>query len=94
MGILKARGIQIIAPVGLEKMIPSCIAAEKLMGINRTGIRLGFKTGYMVVTNPTLITEIESLKILFGVEAVQVASGGVGGMEGSVVLAFEYEDEK
>lgn len=94
LGILKARGIQIIAPVGLEKMIPSCIAAEKRMGINRTGIRLGFKTGYMVVTNPTLITEIESLKILFGVEAVQVAAGGVGGMEGSVVLAFEYEDEK
>lgn len=94
LGILKARGIQIITPVGLEKMIPSCSAAEKLMGINRTGVRLGFKTGYVVLTNPTLITEIESLKILFGVEAVQVAAGGVGGMEGSVVLAYEYEDEE
>jgi hypothetical protein len=94
MGILKAKGIEIICPVGLEKMIPSCELAEKHMGITRTGPRLGFKLGYISVSNATLVTEIESIQILFGLNALQIAAGGVQGMEGSVVLAVESDDEE
>jgi hypothetical protein len=93
IGILAARGIQIINPVGLEKMIPSCVQAQKVMGENYPGYSLGLKTGYICLSNTTVITEIESLKILMDVDAVQVAAGGVGGMEGSVVLAAECESE-
>jgi hypothetical protein len=94
LGILKAQGIPMITPVGREKLIPSCREAEKLMGRCRIGHRFGLKAGYMVVSNSTVITEIESIKILTGLDAVQVAGGGVGGMEGAVMLAAEYENEE
>lgn len=94
IGILRARGIELIIPVGLEKMIPSCTTAQKGLGIENTGLRLGLPVGYMVLDNITLITEIESLKILYDVEAAMIAGGGVGGMEGSVVLAAECTSEE
>ncbi len=94
IGVLKARGNEIICPVGLEKMIPSCQRAEKLLGLHRVQHSMGYKTGYIVVSNTTLVTEIEALKLLFDVDAFLVAAGGVGGMEGSTVLAVEYEQEE
>ncbi len=94
IGILKARGIKIIVPSGLEKMIPSCQAAEKVMGIGATAQCIGMKTGYICLSNTTIITEIESLKILLDIDAVPVAAGGVGGMEGSVLLAASYKNDE
>lgn len=93
IGILRSRGITPIIPVGLEKMIPSCYQAEKVMGIFKDEYNLGIKVGYMALSNTQVITEIEALKILCGIDAVQVASGGVGGMEGSVFLAADCESE-
>lgn len=94
IGILKARGIQIIIPVGLEKIIPSCQAAEKVMGIEKTSHLIGMRTGYLCLSGATIITEIESFKILLDIDAIQVAAGGVGGMEGSVVLAAQYRNDE
>lgn len=93
IGIIKSRGIKLICPVGLEKLIPSCIEAEKSLGIYKTPLRLGMQIGFMAVTNAAVMTEIQSLKLLFGVDAVHVASGGVAGMEGSVVLSAECNSE-
>ncbi|NLB52848.1 MAG: hypothetical protein GX808_07905 [Syntrophomonadaceae bacterium] len=93
IGALRARGIIPIFPVGLEKMIPSCKQAEKVMGIYKDEYNLGIKVGFIALSNTQLITEIEALKILFGIDAIQVAAGGVGGMEGSVVLAADCESE-
>ena len=93
IGILRARGITPIIPVGLEKMIPSCKQAEKVMGIFKNEFNLGIKVGYMALSNTRVITEIEALKILLGVDAVQAAAGGVGGMEGSVFLAADCGSE-
>lgn len=76
-----------VAPVGLEKMIPSVIEAGRtLPGIHKSRYSLGHGVGYMIITNALVITEIEALKLLSGTEAVQLASGGVGGSEGAVVL--------
>ncbi len=94
IGTIKSRGIKLICPVGLEKLIPSCLEAEKHMGIYKTPQRLGMQIGYMTVTNSTVVTEIESLKLLYGIEATHIASGGVAGMEGAVVLAAQCDDEK
>ena len=94
IGIIKSRGIDLICPVGLEKLVSSCIEAEKNMGIYKTPMRLGMQIGYMAVSNSTVITEIESLNILYGIKATHIASGGVTGMEGSVVLAAECSDEE
>jgi len=93
IGILKARGIEIISPVGLEKLIPSCRQAEKNLGMYKTDPRLGLRLGYMVLANTTVITELESIKTLFGLDSVQIGAGGVAGMEGAVILAAESEDE-
>ncbi len=47
----------------------------------------------MPVVSARVVTEIQALEILSGVHAVHVASGGVGGSEGSVVIALEGSDE-
>ncbi len=94
IGILRSRGITPIIPVGLEKMIPSCREAEKVMGIFKDEYNLGIKVGFMALSNTYAITEIEALKILFDIKAVPVAAGGVGGMEGSVMLAADCESEE
>jgi hypothetical protein len=45
------------------------------------------------VVNATVVTEIQALHILAGVEATHVASGGIGGCEGAVALVAEGTDE-
>jgi hypothetical protein len=45
------------------------------------------------VVGAQVVTEAEALWELYGVDAVHVASGGVGGSEGSVVLALEGPKE-
>ena len=92
-GIIKALGIPIICPVGLEKLIPSCTEAAKGMGILNIGPHLGMRLGYLVLEGAQVVTEIESIEILYGLKAVAIAGGGMGGMEGSVMLAIESEDE-
>lgn len=94
LGIIKARGVEMIVPVGLEKLIPSCLAGETRMGMHKTSLRLGLNLGYMVVSGATIISEVESIKVLFEAEAVPVAAGGVGGMEGAIVLAVSCPDEE
>jgi hypothetical protein len=94
IGIIKARGITWVAPMGLEKLIPNCIEAEKwMLSAAPHNLRLGYRSGYITVANTQVITEIDSLRILSGAAAVQVAAGGVGGMEGATVLAVECQDE-
>ena len=45
------------------------------------------------LTGAKVVTEITALNILAGVEAVHVASGGVSGSEGAVVLVAEGSKE-
>jgi len=92
-GTLVARGCHFIVPVGLEKMVPSVIEASRKGGILRLKYAMGLKVGLMLVVNATVVTEIQALRILAGVEATHVASGGIGGCEGAVTLAVEGTDE-
>jgi len=94
IGVIKARGIEMIVPVGLEKLIPSCLAGETRMGHHKNYLRLGLNLGYMVVTGANIVNEVESMKILFDADAVPVAAGGVGGMEGSIVLAVDCDNNE
>jgi hypothetical protein len=48
----------------------------------------------MPLVTATVITEVQALEVLAGVEATHVASGGIGGSEGSVVLVVEGADEQ
>lgn len=92
--IVMPRGGQLIMPVGLEKMIPSIIEAAEHSSIYRFKYSTGLPAKLMPVPTGKVITEIQALAILAGVRAYHLASGGVGGSEGAVVLAIEGDDER
>ncbi len=89
---LKAKGVETIYPVGLEKLIPSVTDAARLGGVMKLGKSIGAVVGMACVCDGRVFTEIEAIESLFGIEAVHFASGGWGGAEGSVTLIIEGED--
>ena len=91
IGIIMARGIRLIVPVGLEKLIPSVEAAVPKCGQRTFDYCQGLKVGLMPLSGAKVITEIQALKILAGVESTHVASGGCSGSEGTVTLVAEGE---
>lgn len=94
IGILQARGSHIIVPVGLEKLIPSVVDASTKCGKGRINFSTGDTVGLMPLVSAKVITEIQAIDLLFGnagVKTTHVASGGVAGSEGSVVLLLEGE---
>jgi hypothetical protein len=82
IGTLVARRIRLLIPVGLEKSIPTDIveASRCLEAEGGQGPSLWPMHG-------DIFTEIEALRVLFGVEAMPIAAGGVAGAEGAVWLA-------
>lgn len=91
LGIINARGVNHIIPVGLEKLIPSVRDAMNATGQDRVSHSTGLKVGYMPVMNGKVVTELQAVQILFGsegVKAVHVASGGVDSSEGAVTIGL------
>ena len=90
--VLAARGSHLIVPAGLEKMIASVVEASWACGNKLFKYVMGTRVALMPVVSARVVTEIQALEILTGVHAVHVASGGVGGSEGAVVIALEGSD--
>lgn len=86
IGTILARGIHLITPVGLEKFVPSVKQSVSMCGQYTFDHTQGKTVGMIPLTNAKVVTEIKALKILTGVDAYHVASGGVSGSEGSVTL--------
>lgn len=93
IGTMTSTGLKMINPVGLEKLVSSVPDACRAVGAKRMGISLGADFGMYCLSTTTPVTEIDALNILFGVKATHVASGGVGGNEGAVIIAIDGEDE-
>jgi hypothetical protein len=89
---MKARGLEIIYPVGLEKMIPSVELAAQYGGTLSLGKTVGARAGMACVCDGIAFTEIDAIESLFEVEAIHFASGGWGGAEGSVTLVVDGPD--
>jgi len=91
LGVLAARGSHLVVPVGLEKLVPSVVEAARKCGTHRLAWSYGdgSRVGFMALVSGTVVTEIQAFEILCGVRATHVASGGIGGSEGSVVLVLE-----
>ncbi len=94
IGPVKAKGVELIIPVGLEKLVPSVLEASEHMGIHRVDYSMGSACGYITITGAKVITELEALNILAGVDAYHVASGGTGLSQGSTVILVEGERGK
>jgi len=96
LGIIQARGSNLIVPVGLEKLVPSVIEASKKCGQGRFQYATGLKVGLIPLVNARVVTENHAIDILFGsdgVKATHVSSGGIAGSEGAVVLVLEGNNE-
>jgi hypothetical protein len=91
MGTILARGIRLIVPVGLEKLVPSVPKAVTLCGQQTFDYCQGLRVGLIPLSGAKVVTEITALKILAGIEAFHVASGGSSGSEGAVTLVAEGE---
>ena len=91
--ILAARGSYLIAPVGLEKLIPSVKKATFKTGQGVHKYVMGSRIALMALMDALAVTEIESFEMLTGVTATHVASGGVAGSEGAVTLALEGSEK-
>ena len=89
LGIVCVRGIPLIMPIGLEKLIPSVPQAAAGWGQKTLYYAMGLKCCLAPVVTGLVVTEIQALGILTGVSARLVAAGGVGGSEGAVVILME-----
>lgn len=94
-GIIQAKGIELICPIGLEKMVFNSVTeTQVLMGTENMDMPAeGIPCGLIPMPFATVITEIEAMEALFECEVYHVASGGVGGAEGSVSLLVDAYDE-
>lgn len=86
---IMARGVHFIVPVGLEKLIPSVKNAALACGQLRLDYCQGMRVGMIPLSGARVVTEIEALRILTGVETAHVASGGSGDSQGAVTLISE-----
>ena len=93
-GILYARGIKLIVPIGLEKLIPDVRVAVEFMTKSPLDEAFGHKVGLIPMVGATVVTELTALETLYDVEARCVAAGGVDGSEGAVTIAIEGLDEE
>lgn len=93
LGIACVRGIPIIMPVGLEKLIPSISEAAAGWGQLTLSYAMGLPCWLTPVSTGLVITEIQALGLLAGVRGRLVAAGGVGGSEGAVVILAEGYEE-
>jgi hypothetical protein len=90
IGRLIGGRVQLIVPVGLEKLVYGDILelCRKTVSPEAAGPTL------FPVTIGTIVTEIEALKLLAGVEATLLTAGGIAGAEGAVRLLVEGEEEQ
>lgn len=93
IGYMTSTGMRYIFPVGLEKLVPSVPEAAQWLGSKTIDYAMGATFGMYCLSNGVVITEMQALEILAGVDALHVASGGIGGSEGAVTLAVQGSDE-
>jgi hypothetical protein len=86
----KKKKFNLIFPAGLEKLIPIPVrqaAIEAKQAKYEYG--MGLPAGLFAYPGGISITELDAIKILSGATAVPVASGGLGGAEGAVILIIK-----
>ncbi len=82
----------LVVPVGLEKLVPSVAEAARSCGVYHFKYSTGLPCALVPIINAEVVTEIQAFEIMAGVSATHVASGGIGGSEGTVVLSLKGSD--
>lgn len=86
-----ARRSYLIAPVGLEKLVPSVPQACDAAGVFHFRYSTGVPVALVPMPNALVVTEVQALEVLTGVKAVAIAAGGVAGSEGTIVFSLTGE---
>jgi hypothetical protein len=93
IGSAYGKGLHLICPVGLEKEIAEDIQGlAELINQDPESSRRGMPSLWPVQAE--IVTEIDALELLAGVEAHQIGAGGVCGAEGGIWLAVWGDDEQ
>ncbi len=88
-----ARGVDIVIPISLSKSIHSSVVdLSQEMGAGRTALHVGLACGFFPL-HGQVVTEIEAMRLLADVNAIHVASNGVGVGHGSVSLFLSGDDD-
>jgi hypothetical protein len=89
IGHIIGKQIQLIIPIGLEKL-----TYEDINDLHLIASEEDYEGPRMWPILGTIITEIEALGILTGVDAYLYSAGGIAGAEGAVRLLVEGTDEE
>ena len=90
----RKKNFHLLLPIGLEKLIPVSIAeAAKKAAFKKVDKAMGMPCGLIPVPGRK-IDEVDALKMLSGAHATPIAAGGLGGAEGSIVLALEGSEKE
>ena len=92
LGSIIARKIHLLIPVGLEKEVAFDIE-EVARYIGESGDGEAKVTSLFPIRG-IIFTEIEALRTLSGVEAVQAGAGGIAGAEGGVWLLLQGTEQQ
>ncbi|MCX8094684.1 MAG: hypothetical protein N3D74_00625 [Caldisericia bacterium] len=93
IGTILARGVKWIAPVSLGKLIPDVIEASYFAKIEEIDLSMGLPSAIFPIVNALPFNEIDAFEILFEVDAVLLAKGGLWEDEGSIVIGIEGEEK-
>lgn len=93
-GPIIQRGIEFVVPIGLEKLVPDVREAVEFMAGRPIDEAIGDRVGLMPLLGATVVTEITALETLYKVKARCIASGGVNGSEGAVILVIDGEENE
>jgi hypothetical protein len=93
LGTAVSQGLKYIVPVGLEKLVSSVEDSCAWTGAKTLDYSMGADFGMFIIPNAFVVTEIEALRILTGVNSKHVASGGIGECAGAVVIVVEGSEE-
>jgi len=92
-GYIAANGIKTIIAAGLEKLVPWPLTEiVSKTGIKKVDRSLGMAVGIMVVQGE-VVTEMEALNKLTGVDVYPIGSGGIDGGEGSKIFVLEGDKQ-
>lgn len=91
-GSLNVRGIELIVPIGLEKLVPDVREAVEFMAGHRPDVAIGDTIGLIPMLGATVVTEITALETLFPIKVKCIAAGGVNGSEGAITLVMEGDE--
>lgn len=90
---IHTEGSKLIVAVGIEKLIPgSILEAIKHAGRTSSIWSMGASVG-LVPLQGEIITEIEAIRILVGIEVIVIGRGGINGAEGSSTLVASGDNK-